>query len=131
MLYPVYVHIGDERHAHGVIFPDFPGCFSAADRWEDLPAAIQEAVECHFGPDGDAVPPPSELQALVTHPDYQDGGVWMLVDIDLSRIGSRAVRLNVSLPESLVRRIDETAKARHMTRSGFLAEAARRAMDSP
>ena len=30
MLYPVYVHIGDADHAHGVTFPDFPGCFSAA-----------------------------------------------------------------------------------------------------
>jgi len=34
MLYPVYVHLGDETHAHGVTIPDFPGCFSAAD---DLP----------------------------------------------------------------------------------------------
>ena len=33
MLYPVYVHPGDESHAHGVTFPDFPGCFSAADEW--------------------------------------------------------------------------------------------------
>ena len=40
MLYPVYVHLGDAKHAHGVTFPDFPGCFSAADGWNDLPAAI-------------------------------------------------------------------------------------------
>ena len=44
MLYPVYVHPGDADHAHGVTFPDFPGCFSAADTWSDLPAAVQEAV---------------------------------------------------------------------------------------
>ncbi len=31
MLYPAYVHIGDDQHAHGVTFPDFPGCCSAAD----------------------------------------------------------------------------------------------------
>lgn len=43
MLYPVYIHVGDETHAHGVIFPDFPGCFAAADTWEELPAMIQEA----------------------------------------------------------------------------------------
>jgi predicted RNase H-like HicB family nuclease len=48
MLYPVYVHVGDADHAHGVTFPDFPGCFSAADDWSDLPAAVQEAVEAHF-----------------------------------------------------------------------------------
>ncbi len=27
MLYPVYVHMGDEDHAHGITIPDFPGCF--------------------------------------------------------------------------------------------------------
>ena len=45
MLYPVYIHMGDADHAHGVTFPDFPGCFSAVDDWIDLPAAVQEAVE--------------------------------------------------------------------------------------
>ena len=30
MLYPVYVH-KDPDSAYGVTFPDFPGCFSAAD----------------------------------------------------------------------------------------------------
>ena len=57
MLYPVYVHPGDAKHAHGVTFPDFPGCFSAADKWSDLPAAVQEAVEAHFNGEPDAVPP--------------------------------------------------------------------------
>ncbi len=33
MLYPAYIHIGDDQHAHGVTIPDFPGCFSAADEW--------------------------------------------------------------------------------------------------
>lgn len=31
MLYPIYVHMGDDKHAHGIVFPDFSGCFSAAD----------------------------------------------------------------------------------------------------
>jgi predicted RNase H-like HicB family nuclease len=47
MLYPVYVHMGDARHAHGVTIPDFPGCFSAADDWAALPAQVQEAVEVY------------------------------------------------------------------------------------
>ena len=40
MLYPVYVHMGDAKHAHGVTFPDFPGCFSAADEWSVRPAGM-------------------------------------------------------------------------------------------
>ena len=64
MLYPVYVHPGDERHAHGVTFPDFPGCFSAADDWADLPRLIQEAVEVYFEGEAGEVPPPTPLEVL-------------------------------------------------------------------
>jgi predicted RNase H-like HicB family nuclease len=48
MLYPAYVHIGDNQRAHGVTIPDFSGCFSAADEWENLPHMIQEAAEVYF-----------------------------------------------------------------------------------
>ena len=127
MLYPVYVHMGDAKHAHGVTFPDFPGCFSAADEWSGLPAAIQEAVQSHFHGEPETVPQPTPLEVLASDPQYQ-GGVWLLAEVDLSRIDTRPVRLNVSLPSNLVQQIDKWADAHHMTRSGFLAKAAQAAM---
>jgi predicted RNase H-like HicB family nuclease len=127
MLYPVYVHLGDDQHAYGVTIPDFPGCFSASDSWEELPANIQEAVELHFEGEALDIPKPTPLNELAMQPEYE-GGVWMMVDIDLARIQPKAVRLNISLPDSLVRRIDEYAKAHHLSRSGFLAKAAEEAM---
>ena len=130
MLYPVYVHVGDAKHAHGVTFPDFPGCFSAADKWEDLPAAIQEAVEAHYHGEPDVVPAPTPLEKLAGLPEYQDGGVWLLAEIDLSKIETKPVRLNISLPSNLVQEIDAWASQNHMTRSGFLAMAAQKAMKS-
>ena len=130
MFYPVYIHMGDARHAHGVTFPDFAGCYSAADTWDGLPAAIQEAAEAHFAGEEGPIPPPTALEELVSDPVYQ-GGVWMLAEIDITRVQSRPVRLNISLPERLVHQIDEAAKARHLTRSGFLAQAALKEMARP
>ncbi|MEX8503275.1 MAG: type II toxin-antitoxin system HicB family antitoxin [Leptothrix ochracea] len=127
MLYPVYVHVGDADHAHGVTFPDFPGCFAAADAWVELPAAIQEAVQAHFYGEPETVPAPTPLEQLLRDAHYE-GGVWMLAEVDLSRIDTRPVRLNVSLPAHLVHQIDAWAQAHHMTRSGFLAQAAQQAM---
>lgn len=127
MLYPAYVHLGDEQHAHGVTLPDFPGCFSAADTWEALPGAIQEAVELYFEGETLEIPAPTPLEKLAYDPEYE-GGVWMLVDIDLARVRPKAMRLNISLPETLVRRIDAHARARHLSRSAFLAQAASEAM---
>jgi len=125
MLYPVYVHPGDENHAHGVTFPDFPGCFSAADDWADLPRLIQEAAEVYFEGETGDIQPPTPLEVLARDPAYT-GGTWLLVDIDLERINPRRVRLNVSLPAPLVARIDRYAAAHHLSRSGFLAQAAER-----
>jgi predicted RNase H-like HicB family nuclease len=127
MLYPLYVHVGDAKHAHGVTFPDFPGCFAAADEWEDLPCAVQEAVEAHFCDGDETVPEPTPLEQLTRDPQYE-GGVWMLFDIDLSRINSKAIRLNISLPERLVQQIDAAARERRMSRSAFLALAAEHEM---
>ena len=94
MLYPVYLHTEDGC-AYGVIFPDFAGCFTAADRLEDMPAMIQEVVETHYA-HGEAVPSPSSLTDLSKNPEYL-GGAWMLAEIDLSKLSTKSVRLNISL----------------------------------
>lgn len=55
----------------------------------------------------------------------------MMVDIDLSKVNAKAVRLNINLPENLVRRIDQAAEARRVSRSAFLAVAAEHKMSTP
>jgi predicted RNase H-like HicB family nuclease len=127
MLYPVYVHLGDKDHAHGVTVPDFPGCFSAADDWQGLPKAVQEALEVWREGEKADLPAPTPLESLAANPDYQ-GGVWLLLDVDTAKLDTKPVRLNISLPQSLVNEIDAYAKAHGATRSGFLAQAAREAM---
>lgn len=133
MLYPVYVHAGDATHAHGAEVPDFPGCFSAADDLQDLPRMVQEAVEVWCEGEDMDLPEPTALEELATNSDFT-GGMWMLIDIDVSRLEVRSsqkpMRLNVSLPEGLVHQIDAAARASGATRSGFLAKAARQAMSA-
>jgi len=127
MLYPIYVH-KDRNSAYGAIFPDFPGCFAGADEFQDIPAAAQEAVAAHFHGETAPIPLPTAPEAWQADPRFT-GGYWMLVDIDLSKVSSRAIRLNISLPENLIHRIDTAAKARRLTRSAFLAMAAEREME--
>lgn len=125
MLFPVYVHTGDDKYAHGAEIPDFPGCFSAADNWDELAGNIQEAIELYCEDEDMAIPAPSSLTELMANPSYQ-GGIWMMVDIDVGKLRTKSVRLNVSLPQGLLRRIDDEAKNRHMSRSAFLAMSAQR-----
>lgn len=131
MLYPVYVHHGDATHAHGAQVPDFPGCFSAADDWQDLPRMVQEAVEVFCMGEDMELPVPTALEVLAGRADFV-GGVWMLIDVNVHKLNTRSsqrpVRVNVSLPAGLLQDIDNAARAIGATRSAFLAQAARAAM---
>jgi len=126
MLYPLYVW-KDSNSAYGGTFPDFPGVHTAADELHDLPAMAQEAVEAMYEGDDVEIPAASDIEKLKDDPDFQ-GGFWMMVEIDLYKINTKPVRINISLPESLLHDIDLAAKAQHLTRSGFLAQAALKAM---
>ena len=131
MLYPAFVEIGDDTHAYSVVLPDFPGCFSAADEAEDLPAMIQEALELYFEGENMELPAPSKIADLRGHPDYDYDGVWMLFDIDTSRLSTRAKRFNATLPENLLAAIDSHVAKHGGSRSGFLADAAREKLRAP
>jgi hypothetical protein len=56
-----------------------------------------------------AIPAPSDIEAL-RHAGTYAGGYWMLVEIDTGRLNPRAVRLNVSLRENPMRRMDDYAR---------------------
>ncbi|MDB5774174.1 MAG: hypothetical protein JWP38_307 [Herbaspirillum sp.] len=125
MLYPLYVW-KDVDSAYGARFPDLPGVFTAADNLDELPAMAQEAVEAMY--EGEAkIPDASSVELWKNSAEYADG-FWMLVSIDRAKINTKPVRLNISLPESLLHDIDAYAKSHQLTRSGFLAQAALKAM---
>jgi predicted RNase H-like HicB family nuclease len=123
MLYPVYVHMGDDEHAHGAEVPDFPGCFTAADEWQDLPRLVQEAVEVFFEGEDMEVPEPSDLNVLRDNEDYTDG-TWIFVDVDLNKLDIKKERVNLSIPAYALKEIDAYATSHGYNRSGFMVQAA-------
>ncbi len=116
------------KDGFGVVFPDVPGCTSAGDTVEEALSNAAEALEGHIEllvEHGEPVPEPGPPDAPV--PDWlgEDVDVVVRVLVPVEMPG-RAMRLNITLDEGLVRRIDRVARALGMSRSGFLAEAARR-----
>lgn len=81
----------------------------------------------HFEGENMEIPVPSAPEQWAADERFR-GGYWMLVEINLAKIRSQPMRLNISLPKYLVTRIDNYAKAHHLSRSGFLAKAAEREM---
>jgi predicted RNase H-like HicB family nuclease len=135
MYYPIAVENGDSTHAWGVIVPDLPGCFSAGDTLEEAMINAREAISAHIElliEAGDDIPQVSAIHDLVGVAEYQ-GLTWALVDIDLSRLLGGSEKINVTLPKSLIDRIDRCV-ARHpeyKSRSGFLAQAALERITKP
>ena len=133
MLYSIAIERGDEKHAHSVAVPDIPGCFSAGDSFDDALRNAKEAIEGHLetlAEFGDDIPRASTVDAHCDNPAYK-GWVWAVVDIDISRYLGKSQKINVSLPERVIRRIDDTVakNAAYRTRSGFLAQAALRELE--
>lgn len=125
MRYPIVVH-KDEESGYGVSVPDLPGCFSAGDTLEDAIESAREAVACHLEGllmDGEAIPPQRSLEAHRVGDSYKDG-IWALVDVDISKLSSRAKRINITVPERVLAIVDEAAAREGETRSGLLARAA-------
>jgi predicted RNase H-like HicB family nuclease len=120
----------DAGSDYGVSFPDFPGCVTAGATLDEARAMAEEALAGHIEgmvEDGEVVPEPSSLDAIMTDPENRDGVATL---VTLKTPVAKAVRVNVTLPEDVLREIDRYAESHGFTRSGFLAQAAKRAMES-
>ncbi|WP_293898590.1 type II toxin-antitoxin system HicB family antitoxin [Phenylobacterium sp.] len=118
----------DADSDYGVSFPDFPGCVSAGATLDEARAMAAEALALHvegMSEDGEAVPEPSSLEAVMRDPDSRDG-VAILVDLPVT--AAKVVRINITIPEDDLRLIDRFAETHGFTRSGFLVSAAKKAV---
>jgi predicted RNase H-like HicB family nuclease len=114
----------DSNSDFGVDFPDFPGCISAGGTIEEARHMAQEALELHVGgmiEDGESLPEPASLDAIMADPDNADTVAFVAT---VREPAKRSVRVNITLPERLLRQID----ARATNRSAFLARAAEKAL---
>ncbi|HCC3331634.1 TPA: type II toxin-antitoxin system HicB family antitoxin [Salmonella enterica] len=127
----------DETTAYGLIVPalcnDNYGCFSAADTQEDIPVMAREvilAIVEEMVIDGKQIDAIKDAGHLLysANPEYADYDSWFVIDVDLSEFEGKQQRINISLPDTLIKRIDIRVKehpAHYRDRSHFLAEAAR------
>ena len=124
MRFPIVIH-KDSDSDYGVTVPDMPGCFSAGTTTDEALSNAIEAIECHIEGlmiDGEPVPSPRSVEYYRSNKSFR-GGVWALVDVDVSKLSGKARRVNISLPERLLVQIDSFAARQGESRSGLLAHA--------
>lgn len=109
-----------------IIFPQFPGVTSVAENagaiMQQAKDALASAVE-DMEADGEALPSSHEEGGS---PDWKREAFVnphvLLVPVEVS---GRSVRVNISLDEGLLGRIDDVAKRTNTSRSALLARGAR------
>lgn len=125
MRFPIVIH-KDRDSDYGVTVPDLPGCFSAGETTDEALSNAMEAIECHIEGllvDGESIPTPDTVERYCAEKRFS-GGVWALVEVDVSKLSGKAKRVNITLPERLLAQIDSFAARHGDTRSGLLAHAA-------
>jgi predicted RNase H-like HicB family nuclease len=118
----------DPESDYSVSFPDFPGCVTAGSTLVEARAFAEEALSFHIEgmiEDGEAVPEPSGLEAIIADPENWDA-FPALVAVGIDGVRTAA---DVTLPEDILAEIDRYAHRRGLSRSEFLARAAKRAME--
>ena len=130
MRYVSFIH--KEGSSYGVSFPDFPGCISVGETIHEAVRLGCEALAFHVDglcEDGQLIPGPRSIESIKGDPELSD---WrrdaVIVLIPLLRDDGPSQRVSISLDQGLLEAIDEEARQRQMTRSAFLATAARHEM---
>ena len=121
----------DPRSDFGVSFPDFPGCITAGSTIDEAKDMAHDALSLHIKgmlEDVDNIPVPSKLEDIMDDSDYSDAAAILVVSV--SEVKPRSVRVNITVPEDMLRKIDSVAKKRGMSRSSFLVHAAQSVITS-
>lgn len=117
-----------EKKAWGISFPDFPGCVSAGSSLEEVLREGREALEFHvegMDEDGAAMPVLRTIDVLRSDAEY-DFETAELVSVISVDLPGKAVRVQITLEESLLARLDRAANKAGSTRSGYIAETVKR-----
>lgn len=117
----------------GISFPDFPGCISAGETFEKCLHNGLEALSAHVAlmrREGEQVPDPRDIETLRREEDWIDWQDATVTMIPLLPAPATSERLNISMDSGLLEEIDRAADALGMTRSAYLARAAKIALSS-
>jgi len=118
----------DAGSDYGVSFPDLPGCVTAGVDLDDARRMAEEALALHLASmaeDNEPIPEPSSLEAVMADRENRDA-VAILVKAPPAT--TKAVRVNMTMPENELDEIDKFSAEHGYTRSGFLLHAAKKAI---
>ena len=116
-----------------VVVPDLPGCSVSVESIDLGLEKISQSIKSHLAilaEYGEKIPSALSVekhrqQYALDNPHSHSQVFWAIVDIDISAYLGKSHKINVTLPELLIKQIDERVgkSSAYKTRSGFIASA--------
>ena len=121
--YPAFIH-KEEKSLYGISFPDFPGCVSAGETEEEALLSGREALQLCIDTMfelGEKIPEPGSVKDKWLTKECKDIVSRAIVPVEIPQ---KSVRINISIADHILSKIDNYAKVHGESRSALLAHAA-------
>ena len=116
-----------------VLVPDLPGCSSNTSSIDLGLENISQSIKSHLAilaEYGESIPSAASIEKhrsryTIENPHTYSQLIWAVVAIDITAYLGRSHKINVTLPELLIKQIDDrvSKSSAYKTRSGFIASA--------
>ena len=133
MKYPIIFSSQNNDDVYQVLVPDLPGCSTNANSIDLGLEKISQSIKSHLeilAEYGEGIPSAVSIDKhrekyKLENPHTYSQVIWAVVDIDITAYLGKSHKINVTLPELLIKQIDEcvSKSSAYKTRSGFIASA--------
>jgi predicted RNase H-like HicB family nuclease len=125
MKYPIALKkiIGVENYKVSV--PDLPGCECNGENVDASLEKISDCIATHLSILAEYSEPIPHATSIEHHLENYPSVIWGIIDIDITPYLGKSHKINVTLPELLIKQIDDrvSKSSAYKTRSGFIASA--------
>lgn len=123
MKYPVLINKENQNEFFSLSVIDLPGCDTASISVDEGLQKLEGIIDNHLtilAEYGERIP---HANSIDYHMKLNSSAIWAIIDIDIVPYLGKSQKINVTLPELLIKQIDNrvSKSAEHKTRSGFIA----------
>ncbi len=127
MKYPVRISRRIIENDWLLMVPDLPGCQVIGQSIDVVYDGVNNVIADHLAilaEYGEAIPHASLLDKMIAE-NTETNITWAIVDFDIVPYLGKSHKINVTLPELLIKQIDDKVNKseQYKTRSGFIASA--------
>lgn len=123
MKYPVLICKETTASSFSLSAIDLPGCNVESESVDIGLNLLQKVIDNHLtilAEYGETIP---HAKLIDDHMKNHENAIWAIIEIDIALYLGKSQKINVTLPELLIKKIDDWVSkcSEHKTRSGFIA----------